>query len=180
MTATQTMADAMMANSLLRMLSKEYTSAPDLFLTDADRADLVKFILREYQHLRNVGIEVVLSDVDPYPDYTEMREDVLLNHRLKVFIGGTDSPILTQHENIMFRAVHDYHHVVCGGDFSLKGEIRAFKHVASLLKNATLQRLLFSEIVLQAATAIKTGAFPEQRIVDSDAIELFISPGGQA
>lgn len=168
-----TLADQLMANSMLRMLSKEYQSAPDLTLTSADRAELVKFIMREYQHVRNMGIDIVLCTEDPYSGFHEMREDVLLNKRLKVFIGGTDSPILTHHQNVMFRVVHDYHHVLQGADFSLKGEIKAWRHIAAQLQSITLRKMMFSEIVLQAATAIKTGSFPEQRIVDSELIHEF-------
>jgi hypothetical protein len=167
------LAEQMLQNSMLRMLSHEYNKSPDLILTDADRAELTVFIMREYQHLRDVGISVVLSDANPYATHAEMRRDVLVNHRLKVFIGGTDSPVLSHHHNVMFRAIHDYHHIVCGSDFTLKGEIRTWRYVASLLQNLTLKKFLFSEIVLQAATAIKTGKFPVQRIVDSSLIHQF-------
>lgn len=181
--AAQTMiaatADDLMMNSMLRMLTNEYLTCPTLTLTSADLQELKVFILQQYRELLDTGIKVVLCDDDPYSDHDEMFWDVLNNQQLKVFCGGTPSPILGHNLNVMFRAVHDWHHVKCGGDFTLKGEIRAFKHIAGLLQNHTLQRLMFSEIVLQAATAIKTGTFPEQRIVSSDAIELFISPGGQ-
>lgn len=166
-----------MAN--VQSLANSYFTDPDLTITDADRVDLVTFILREYQHVRSMGIDIILSDDDPYSGHDEMREDVLLNRRLKVYIGGTESPIMTHHHNVMFRAIHDYHHVLCGGDFTIDGEIKAFQHVCNLTQNPTLHKLFFSEIVLQAATYYATGSFPEQRIVDSSLILQF-SPGGQA
>jgi hypothetical protein len=167
------MLNEMMTNSMLRMLAAEYKAAPSLTLTSADKQELRVFILRQYREILDAGIHVVLCDADPYKDHDEMFWDVVNNQTLKVYTGGTPSPVLGHNLNVMFRAVHDFHHVKCGGDFTLKGEIKAFCHIASLLENVTLRKMMFSEIVLQAATAIKTGAFPEQRIVDSELIHEF-------
>jgi hypothetical protein len=166
-----------MSTRLVYRLASSYHIDDDLILDDHDRKDLVLFIHKEYQQLRRMGITVILSEDDPYSGYDEMMEDVLLYRRLKVYIGGTDSPILTHHQNVMFRAVHDYHHVLAGADFTIGGEIKAFQHVARLTDNQTLKRFFFSEIVLQAATFYATGSFPKQRIVDSPLMPHFLNQG---
>jgi hypothetical protein len=158
-------------------LAHSYLTGPILTITDADRRDLIAFIAAEYGKLVRDNVDIVLCDDDPYPDHDAMRQDVLKHHRIKVYTGGTSSPLLSDQLNIMFRVVHDWHHVMCGGDFTLAGEIKAFQHACTLTQNDTLHRLFFSEIVLQAATFYATGMFPEQRIVDSP-LYVQYSPGG--
>jgi hypothetical protein len=77
-----------------------------------------------------------------------------------------DHPILTPAENARFRAVHDWHHIRHGLDSSLSGEIAAYK-VARRSAPRHIWWLLHSEIVLQAAAALATGAFQAQRTVNT-------------
>ena len=157
-------------------LSHSYIKGPDLTLDDQDRADLIKFITRQYANLSQ-AVDIILCDDDPYSGHDEMRFDFIYNRRLKVYTGGTPSPLLSHNHNIMFRAVHDAHHIMAGADFSLEGEIRAFQYIALLVRNDTLRKLFFSEIVLQAATFYATGTFPEQRIVDSPLMSHYLTRG---
>lgn len=159
------------------ILAASYINDADLKVSVHDRRDLISFIAREYGKLLSSGLDIVLCDDDPYSGYDEMRRDYLQNHRLKVFTGGTSSPLLSDQLNIMFRAVHDAHHLQVDADFSLEGEIKAFRHVASMTHSHTLKKLFFSEIVLQAATFYTTGEFPEQRIVDSPLMPQFLTRG---
>lgn len=159
------------------MLASSYINDADLMISDHDRRDLISFIAREYGNLLSSGLDIILCDDDPYSGYDDMREDYIKRHRLKVFTGGTSSPLLSDQLNIMFRAVHDAHHLQVDADFTLQGEIKAFQHVASLVHNVALKKLFFSEIVLQAATFYATGEFPEQRIVDSPLMSQYLTRG---
>lgn len=158
-------------------LSHSYNNDPDLIVSDYDCRDLITLIAREYRKLLESGLNIILCDDDPYPDYAAMREDYLKHHRLKVFTGGTSSPLLSDQLNVVFRAVHDAHHLQVDADFTLEGEIKVFQHVASLTHSHTLKKLFFSEIVLQAATFYATGTFPEQRIVDSPLMSHYLTRG---
>lgn len=83
---------------------------------------------------------------------------------LRVFTGGSDSPIFGPATNLYFRAIHDYDHARAGADFSLRGEILAYTVAARRWPWA--RRILFSEIVLQAADSLQRGAFaPSQKVV---------------
>lgn len=159
------------------ILSLSYINDDDLIVSDYDRRELITFIAREYGKLLSSGLNIILCDDDPYSGYDEMRHDMMHNWRLKVYTGGTSSPLLSDQLNIMFRAVHDAHHIIADADFSLEGEIKAFQHIASLTHNETLKRLFFSEIILQAATFYATGSFPEQRIVDSPLMSHYLTRG---
>lgn len=158
-------------------LAHSYFSDPELQLSVHDGRDLVSFILREYAALIGTGINIILCDDDPYSDHDAMRQDFLQNRTLKVYTGGTSSPLLSDAHNIMFRAVHDAHHIMAGADFTLEGEIKAFQYIALLVRNNALRKLFFSEIVLQAGTFYATGTFPEQRIVDSPLMSQFLTRG---
>lgn len=67
------------------------------------------------------------GDPVPYRDSQEMMDDVLKNHHLAVFTGGSDHAFLSPDENVMFRAVHDlFGHAAHGNGFGPSGEENAW------------------------------------------------------
>jgi len=83
---------------------------------------------------------------------------------LLISIANNFHPFLEGFQNAKFRAVHDWHHLVVGADSTFKGEVATFKH-AAMQAPREMQWMLFSDIVLQAATAISTGEFADQKFV---------------
>ena len=83
---------------------------------------------------------------------------------LLISVAHNDHPFLSGFQNAKFRAVHDWHHLVVGADSSFRGEVATFKH-AAMHAPKEMRWMLFSEIVLQAATAISTGDFAAQKLV---------------
>lgn len=83
---------------------------------------------------------------------------------LLISIANNFHPFLEGFQNAKFRAVHDWHHLVLGADSTFKGEVATFKH-AAMHAHREMRWMLFSEIVLQAATAISTGEFAAQKLV---------------
>ena len=80
-----------------------------------------------------LGIDVVTSQRDPYPDARAMVRDVVENRRLCVFASsasGNEHPLLSDEINDMFRAVHDaFGHASIGRGFDSHGEEAAwYKH----------------------------------------------------
>ncbi len=76
-----------------------------------------------------LGLKVTVSKTDPYPDSAAMRADVAKG-KLRVFGGDSDHPLMTNDQNVMFRAVHDvYGHAAEGHEFGPRGELNAsIKH----------------------------------------------------
>lgn len=113
------------------------------------------------QHIR-----VEFVDQDPYQSFEQLREDVL-NRRMLVYTGGSETPLWTPEVNWMARAVHDYDHVVESADFSPEGEIAAYR--AAARKVPALEPLYLSEIVLQAADSALRGFTPgvAQKLVET-------------
>lgn len=109
-------------------------------------------------------IPVQFVPFDPYPDYAALCSDIASNRRMLVYTGQSYTPLWDELTNWKARAVHDYTaHVQGGADFSLDGECKAFRVVAS--KRPGLAPLYLSEIVLQAAVSTATGAFDTQKLV---------------
>ena len=88
----------------------------------------------------------------------EFRKSATLN----VSTAHNSHPYLSKSANAKFRAVHDWQHIVLSADDSFSGEYSTWWN-----NNApeSIQWILFSEIVLQAAAAIYSGKFPAQKLV---------------
>lgn len=75
--------------------------------------------------------------------------------------------------NLLFRLVHDHHHLELGGlDFTFEGEVLTYQRICYRLaqysfitETETIQKLFFSEIVLQTATCLRLGKFPRNQKV---------------
>ena len=77
---------------------------------------------------------------------------------------GIEHPFFTFIENIRFRALHDWHHIITGSDSNFDGELRAYE-IALATAPEAIHWILRSEIVLQAAAMLQTGAYQEQKLV---------------
>lgn len=130
--------------------------------TSREIASLRRWINGEFARI-TVPVSYVAGDVD-------LPETVahLQNHGVLIISTANNDghPIFTPAENARFRAVHDWHHIRHGLDSSLSGEIAAYK-VARRSAPPHIWWLLHSEIVLQAAAALATGAFQAQRTVNA-------------
>lgn len=78
--------------------------------------------------------------------------------------SANNQSVWSHSQNLMFRAVHDYHHIKAKASFDLIGEIQAYGEAAKTAPKS-IHWILFSEIVLQAAAAIHIGTFPVQKLV---------------
>lgn len=78
--------------------------------------------------------------------------------------SANNQSVWTHAQNLMFRAVHDWHHIKAKAKFDLIGEIQAYGEAVKTAPES-IHWIFFSEIVLQAATAIHTGTFPVQKLV---------------
>ena len=66
--------------------------------------------------------------------------------------------------NARFRAIHDWDHIQGGFSFGLAGEVCAAGYAMSTAPES-IRWIVWSEIALQAAAAIHTGEFQEQKLV---------------
>ena len=81
---------------------------------------------------------------------------------LNISIANNYHPYLTQSANAKFRAIHDWAHIELGADDSFNGEWATWENNGA---PDSIQWILFSEIVLQAAAVIHFGEFQAQKLV---------------
>jgi hypothetical protein len=126
------------------------------------------YLIRRFYDL---PIGIVWSKDDPYTSFQEMKLDATQFGRIRVYTGG--SPAIIDHQsNLMFRAIHDWAHIQSHSDFSMLGELNAYREMVRSANNYFngkcpnyIKKILFSEVVLQSAAAFQQGLGVEQRIV---------------
>lgn len=173
---------------MLKELAERYINnedvTPSLYLYPIEKA-LTGWIEYEYQYILSRGLQVELTtkSTGGYKDSSELFDDIAQNNHVYVFSLYNEHPLWCEEINQKFRAVHDYrHHFESGKSslgFSLYGEFEAYQKAKTDLHDylwrhesvptleiyPTLDKILFSEIVLQAAVRHYTGEFAAQKIV---------------
>ena len=140
------------------------------YLNDSFESEDSKEVKQAYRQLARVNgflfdripVEVVFTTQDPYEDFEEMKRDIEQNDRMKIFSGGSNPKHLTQQENNISRAVHDYFgHYKNNVPFTLKGEFLKWYNMRKMYPNDT-SRLLFTEVVCQTSAVIYLGGFTDE------------------
>ena len=84
--------------------------------------------------------------------------------RLLITTANSEHPFWDLRLNTMFRAVHDWHHLVVDRGFGWEGELATYRFAVEHAPER-IHWILRSEILGQAAVAIETGEFPAQKLV---------------
>lgn len=172
---------------MLQQLAERYLNGQDFTsqLPETTGDILTRWIDHEFQKLAKWGISVELSENPKnYNGIKDVITDIKNNHHIYVFSLYCEHPLISPETNRKFRAIHDYFHHYLSGlgeeeSFSLYGEFVAYERAKNDLFNylwqhesvptleifPILDRVLFSEIVLQASVKLFTGEFADQKIV---------------
>lgn len=115
------------------------------------------------------GIDLQYVDFQPYLKGQELCRETIhadINQgKLLISTQFNESALLGSEINLIFRGIHDLHHVKLNADFSWQGECASAHHMLSFTDNILFQQLLFSEILGQSAVCLHTGQFPKQQKV---------------
>lgn len=127
---------------------------------------LAREIGEQFKHLEASGIKAEFVDYDPYPTAAAMVRDVQRGVIKVMNTSVTGShPFFTDHENNMFRAVHDvYGHAATGRGFDRHGERAAYISHSEMFRSRDAIRALATETEALNAIVHETGHFPEQKI----------------
>jgi len=147
------------APTLAHTLAAQYLTSPAAMPTDRELAMLRGWIRAEFQRIP-VAVRFEGADID----LPEMLQRWEASGVLFISIESISHPFLTDAENALFRAVHDWHHIFVDADSTLNGEMLAFEH-ACRTAPPEIHWMLRSEILLQAAACIATGDFQPQKLV---------------
>ena len=142
---------------MIAHLANAYLTGAPVTPTGAELLTLNKWIESEFNAIP-CAVKFWTGDISLADCKAEFRNCGTLN----VSTAHNHHPFLSKSANAKFRAIHDWAHVTLGADDSFHGEWATWEN-----NNApdSIQLLLFSEIVLQAATAIHTGQFHPQKFV---------------
>ncbi|MCL1467141.1 hypothetical protein [Argonema galeatum] len=151
-------------SSYQQNLGKHYLKSEEQQLSDTSKESFDIWIRRLY-----IDLPIITRYVygQPYHSSEEMAAKVKKTGVLEISVDFNNPVVLSPATNLFFRAIHDSHHILLNAPFSWEGEIKAVRHFCSLTKNNIFHRILFSEIILQAAAYFALGGqFPnEQKLV---------------
>lgn len=116
------------------------------------------------------GITCHYVDYQPYFIGSELSREAMQadvnSGNLLISTQFNESELLGPEINLIFRSIHDLHHVKLNVDFSWQGECASARHIMSLTDNFLFKQILFSEILGQSSVCLSRGEFPEdQKIV---------------
>lgn len=139
------------------LLARAYQEGATCPPTAAELHTLNSWIDAEFKAIP-CSVKFWTGDISLSECKAEFRKSATLN----VSTAHNSHPYLSKSANAKFRAIHDWQHIVLSADDSFEGEFSTWWN-----NNApeSIQWILFSEIVLQAAVAIYSGEFPIQKLV---------------
>lgn len=143
-------------------LAKQYLDGSPAEVDEQTVSDFCDWIMTEFQQL---PFAVEASDYPRYDDATDMFVDIEQDH-LWESVDSYDSEIYpSPFYGFALLAIHDYDHYLCQSDFSLEGEITAYKAAAQRVTSLEMQKILFSETVLRSAAHLYLGHAPQSKVV---------------
>lgn len=152
-----------MTNANCRLYALLYSKASAGQLTIQDKVDFKQLIDKLYYA---IPVRVEYVDAQPYTGLAGITADITRGILQVSTQHNAPCPeLMDKATNLRFRAVHDYQHYLVQGEFTFAGEWASYKYMASVCRTERLQKIMLSEIVLQASYAIVFGSFPIQKVV---------------
>lgn len=148
--------------SLVETLANLYLKGKPAEISDETIAQLCDWLMGEFHQL---PLNLQFSDYMRYHNALEMFADIKLQ-QLWVSADSYDSSVYPNPiYGFIFQGMHDYDHYLTDSDFSLKGEIAAYKFTAKRAPSLDIQKILYSEIVLRSAAYLYLGYAASPKIV---------------
>jgi hypothetical protein len=144
-------------------------AAPNTIPTHTERKEFRLWLLDQFAKMRAERIEPLFVT-------REVSIDEAMSSLSKVTLPGetrwlpisrlNNDPnvdLMSQQQNLMFRAVHDFVHHKIKADATFEGELSVtLEHIKSAPES--IHWILWSEVACQAAVTISTGQFPQQKL----------------
>lgn len=146
----------------VNQLAQQYIDGVPLEIPEETIDEFCEWIMTEFQQL---PLAVEASDFMRYDSALEMFADIEQDH-LWESVESYDSEIYpSPFYGFALAAIHDYDHYLFQSDFSLGGEISAYKATALRVPSLDIQKILYSEIVLKSAAHLYLGRRPDSKVV---------------
>ncbi|HBE19541.1 MAG TPA: hypothetical protein DEG17_01810 [Cyanobacteria bacterium UBA11149] len=159
----------------LEHIAQYYISNPDCELSASVVSKFRQFIL-DLAQVELPEIDFQYVDYVPYLKGDELCfEDIQADFKqgkLKITTQFNNSDLLGPEVNLIFRCIHEIHHLQLNVGFDLEGEFKTAAHLISLTNNILFKQILFSETMGQVAVRVCKGAFPDYQKVVLFPLEL--------
>lgn len=149
--------------SKIEKLAKLYLEGKPAKISSEIQQELCDWLMQQF---RQTPVNPQFSDYLRYENADAMFADIEQGH---LWVSAEESYDASIYPNsfygFAFLVMHDYDHYITGGDWSLEGEIKAYKAVASRAPSLEIQKILYSQIVLRSAANICVRHAPEPKTV---------------
>jgi len=152
-----------MTTNKVEKLAKLYLQGKPAQISAQTQKEICEWLMQQF---RQTPLNAQFSNELRYHNAAEMFADVEQGHLWVSAAEGYDNSIYSNpFYGFAFLVMHDYDHYLTGSDWSLEGEITAYKAAASRAPSLEIQKILYSQIVLRAAAYIYLGQAPEPKTV---------------
>lgn len=149
----------------VKTLAKLYLESSPAEISDETIAELCDWLMTEFQQL---PLNLRFADYSHYDSAEAVFADIEQD-QLWVSTEAYDTSIYSSpFYGAVLAALHDYDHYLSHSDWTLEGEITAYRATANRVPSLNIQKILYSQIVLRAATHIYLGHTPKPKIVFPD------------
>lgn len=146
----------------VEILAKQYLEGEPVAISTQTQTELSDWLMAEFQQL---PLNLQFSDFQRYDSPEELFADIEQD-QIWVSTEAYDTSIYdSPFYGGVLAAVHDYDHYLTQSDWTLAGEIVAYRATANRAPSLEIQKILYSQIVLRAATHLYLGHLPEIKIV---------------
>ncbi len=150
-------------------IARHYITAPAYEASSSVVKSFRQFII-DLAQVELQGIEFEFVDFEPYFRGPALSlEDVHTDYnqgKLTITRLFNNSDLLGPEINLLFRCIHEIHHIKLNVDFGWQGECATALHFMSFTDNPLFQQILFSESIGQVSVRLARGAFPDpQKVV---------------
>ena len=140
-------------------LAAQYISGKAVDPTAGELTDFANWVNDRFERIARY-VQFTPDEVTP-----DLMEETWDQHAiLLISTAHNDHPYFEAGLNARFRAIHDWDHIQGSLGFNLAGELCAAGYAISTAPES-IHWILWSEVALQAAAAIHTGEFQEQKLV---------------
>ncbi len=143
-------------------LAKLYLESQPAEISNETIAQLCDWLMDEFHQL---PIDLRYSEYMRYANAEEMFADIQQGY-LWVSAENYDSAVYPNPVyGFIFQGMHDYDHYLTNSDFSLAGEIVAYKSTIERVPSLDIQKIIYSEVVLRTAAYLQLGHAAAPKVV---------------
>jgi hypothetical protein len=147
---------------LIHQMADAYSKGPEIELNSFIKKLFRGWLHKEYAKVvRTCQVHYVAADIplDTVKALFEASDKLFIS----TLWTSAVSDLMTDQDNLQFRAVHDWMHLKIGADATWQGELATtLAHLNTAPKE--IWPIIISEVAGQASATITTGNFPEQRL----------------